>query len=651
MHLENVELFGAVPLATSAITIQSGLSALDSELSDSRPLSSALASASQTMRFLGKGIPSLSSISGPASWFLRGAAGAVRSFGYSKPAIVTEVKPYTAERHIREFNVDSPSCVPIAGPTCDNHLTVDPSFAGTDVDEMSLAFVLSRWSYICMGKLNTSTPTNQPIYATYVSPITMWHRDCLGFNVAANRSIPANPEGSPEFRNAIVVSNQLYFASMFRQWRGSFRYRFTFCKTPLHAGRVMVVFNPDRGSYIIRNAGQNTGRLAVGTDIVIPNSTTAANLMPASYSKIFDLRDGNSFEFDVPYTSEFPYTELCGWIGSLSMFVYDELQAPPVAPAEITFMVEVCAAGDFELAVPSGPKLIPHINTPQIKLQSGLEQLITLQSGLVAATSSPKSSQQCIGERLQSVKQLVMMPSHSCLGSIDWNADTDGRSFALPVWPWWAQSLVPNVSPLTLEALGGATRFAGGRLGWGGTIAACYLYARGSTDVHLYYSASRHVGFYASYGRRDGNNSWDNPRGDVTIGNPGALPLVVGNSAQGTLRARFPTYARAPRMYTHLYRLVPSWTYNSEWSVYQTENELLGSLGDNPLAVGKIICALPTFAFQSAEDRLITTLLFRSAGDDAQLGHYVGPPPVVWGDAYCGTTRAALVDGLSGFTP
>lgn len=593
MHLEDLELTApTVPLSRRSTIVPqagkvgatAGKGAMAEEFeNDAYPWSSTLHAASRTARFLAAGVPSLASIAGPAAWFLGKSAGVLRYLGFSKPQIQEPVARITTSSCVGQQNVDLPSQTLVAGPFASNSLRIEPTFAGTDVDEMSLAYVLSQWSAICVGNLSTSLTASSCLYAASASPSALWYRE--------PSSAPyGNIQAPWTVRNdaaAFIPSNLFFWSSMFRQWRGSFEFRFTFAKTKFHAGRLLAAFIPGRQD---RSAPSSDTLPSVqGLEV------DAVGLQPFTYGKVFDLRDDNVFTFDVPFVCDVPYLSFWSTFGTMTLSVLDPLVGPATVSPNVSFMVEVRGKPDFELAVPQGG-LYPTLNFDPVGADT---YTIRAQAGELKATVPADVCETTVGERVMSAKQLIMMPRWMYF-SLTANSIFD---LAVPRWFYQAKQVITDGS------LASVTK---SQFGFGGYISKCYLFARGGTDVHT--ASGRTEGFWSMFSLyptyfgadRDGVKVDNAPRTTV--------PRVYGKSAD--LNVRIPGYALTPRVYTFAYDDVywesafaptPNWSGRSPYY--------------RPPYLG-----LLKFRSESAVSGRV--YFMRSASDDAMLGHYVGPPPL-----------------------
>lgn len=584
LHLEDLEFFGATPQTTTTVTLQSGkkLAPISEEFEDeSRPFSSATHALSKVVRYAAKGVPLLSSIGGPTSWFLEKTAGALRSFGFSRPQVVDPVMRIVKYDTIGEHNVDVPNSGLVCGPLASNQLRVSPKFAGTDVDEMSLKYVLSQYSQIQNFPITTSSAVGSLLYVTPVSPCAMWFRTggtAPYCNVAA-------PTIAPAGTNCFNPSGLFYFSQMFKYWKGSMKFRFTFSKTKMHGGRVMIAYLP------YDDTGYELDTLGYKPTIPIP-AYGVNGPDPFGISAVFNLRDGNVFEFEVPYLSARPFLNFANDSGSLVMYVVDALQAPSVVAQSINVMVEVCAGADFELANVRPPLYPPAFNGT-----------VTLQSGKVLSNTKEDVSEYTVGESISSLKQLIMIPKTT------WTSVTAGTLFNLWVPPWYTQP-VPSASTTA------PTAHLTESFGFGGCIAACFAFVKGGTDFHAYANQGNGSNMYLVIRQAPANVN------TTTTQTPAQAPYSASprviNSSGCVLHARLPSYQTILRY--------PAWVIRAFSAIASAwgANGVRYPATPTPYQNGFMPPALYVFSMLPAATGKVMTS--RAASDDAACGLYMGPP-------------------------
>lgn len=579
LHLEDIELFGATPQAYTNVVLTAGrkLSPVTEEFErDSHPFSSALHAAGKSISFLAKGVPSISSIGGPVAWALGKAAGVVRYFGYGKAAVTDPLMRVVRYDTVGEFNTDVATSSMVVAATAANTTSINTGVGASDVDEMSLSYVTSRWSQINVFDLATTSTAGTLIYATPITPLAFWFRSRGGVP-AANVAVPFYSSATA---NSVQPSHVMFAASCFKQWRGGLKFRFIFAKTKMHAGRVLVNFNP----YV--NTVTNTTLLTTATTASVANyGTIGAD--PYGYSAIFDLKDGNVFEFKVPYVCPLPYANLATTTGALAMFVVNPLIASNVVSTAISVIVQVAGDVDFELANPAGIMFPVH--------NSGT---IQLNAGRVLSESPEAFNQLTMGECITSVKQLIAIPGIQNIGG------PDDLTAYIP--PWYLQ---PSISPLVPAA---PPPLKTGCFHYGGNWASCYTFLKGGTDVHVYDEAKS---YFMSISQLPSSGGY--LPNTATPDNRSSANAPVLFTGESVIHARLPAFFPTARVF--------SWFANAlQATNWITTNPFGSSTQVSPQFTPQAIYVL------KADDRGPGGNLYidTNAADDAQLAMYIGPPPV-----------------------
>lgn len=604
LHLEDLEFFGANPLSSSNIVFQSGkkLAPITEEFEkESHPFSSATMALSRSVGWISKGVPMLSSIGGPTSWFLAKAAGAIRAFGFSKPTVVDPMMRMIRNSNILEQNVDVPTAALVVGPFASNTLRVSPRFAATDVDEMSLAYILSNYGQICRFNLDVSNAAGTLMWAALVSPSSMWFR--ISSALPYCNTIP--PSFAPASANGFLPTSMFYYGQMFRFWKGSMKFRFTFGKAKLHGGRVMINYSPFMNN--LDDVTYLTGNATAGGSVADYGSSGPN---PFGYSAIFNLRDGNVFEFEVPYISPAPYTPFVSNTGVISMHVVDALQASSVISTNIGVLVEVRAGDDFELANVRTALYPPHIGCTPV-----------FQAGRLLSDSKTDVSELTVGEVVTSAKQLISIPKMTPISL----AASTKYQFLIP--PWFYQPRASVLTPAPSTQLRES-------FGFGGMVACCYAYVRGGTDFHVYPAQDSSANFFSVVRELPGFNS----RG-LTNQSPAQQPFsnspVVINT-QGPLHVRLPAYQHLVRYRSSC--LNGTLATGSSWAFNGTKSPTIPFDGFGFPSI--YVCSI-----QSAN--VANGFVSRNAADDAYAGSYMGPPPLL---LLAGNPASTIYDLESDYT-
>lgn len=278
-------------------------------------------------------------------------------------------------------------------------------------------------------------------------------------------------------------------------------FRFTFAKTKLHAGRVIVTFTP------FFNAETTFGR-ASANQTLLPIPQYGSRVDPFGHTAIFNLKDDNVFEFTVPYVAPVPYCSFSDFTGSISMHVLEPLVGPTNTAHVVDVLVEVRGGDDFELANPRNPLFTPY---ERIELQSGLK--------------IRNDCEYTMGERLLSLKQLLGIPAlyEKRTSSADTNVKT--------LLPHWASTTTVSSDPVYT-------------VGIPSYIARAYAFVKGSTDVHVYIHGS------------DKNIMSIHQQADVNLNHRIADPFLdssqirVQTTVGKSLHARLPAYQQLVRLST-----------------------------------------------------------------------------------------------------
>jgi hypothetical protein len=316
-HFEDLEL--VFPIAQSGIFGKSVRKARRYDASDEETptgiLSTSMMRFSQGFGELSK-VPLLSQVAAPTSWFAAAASRAFAAFGFSNPITPvarTAVVPKITS-HSNQVDVTD---------TCDSHglfisnkVATLPGFAGTDIDEMSFDYILRIPAYFTTYNWTTSNTAGTSIWSQQVSPQHFFQQYTVLINSVAttmNATLPIS-----------------YFAAMFQYWRGSIRFRFLIAKTEFHSGRLLITFNPS------------------------PTATTVAQV-PYTYKWVWDVRESNEFEVEIPFVSSVPWRQcqnIFDSIGIIQAIILNTLVAPPTVSTSISLIVEVSSGDDFQFAVP-----------------------------------------------------------------------------------------------------------------------------------------------------------------------------------------------------------------------------------------------------------------------------------------------------------
>jgi len=590
VSLHDVELVGSMPLAANALLLQSGL---DNKLKAKTKNSATLAEersvkgsdiarkAATVIRTVSPYVPFLGSIGAVTANILDVGANVAKAFGYAKPGIQEAPSRVWRNNHIGDANVDMDSASYVLAPFQSNRLAVDALAGGTEVDEMAIMYVIGKYGQCFLGTMTTTDLPGTAIYGSQICPTNFWFRTNAG-RPGGNLPLPA---GSTATTNTIACSPLCYSATFFRYWRGTLKFKFTFCKTKFHGGRVLAAYVPTYN---------DAGASGILGSTILTVETTSGFPQPFSYSQVFDLRDASSFEFEVPYVAPAPFTNVLDATGSISLVVLDTLITTGETASTIDFLVEVKAEEDFQFACPA-PPMFAMLNAGATPSTS----IVAYQSGMGGVSDIDNTvTQYTVGETVLSFKSLMMIPSYY---AADFGAGVANQT---TLWPYWFSGRVTPAVPLpiTTTVSGGFTRAA--------NIAAMYAFVTGSTEHHLYSAQGGNSQFTMSaltYNTDNGVSASSN--GDPRTRSNSVQRIVTTDNA---LHVRVPSYQQ--------YARIPLWDGNNAANV-----GVVGTTG--PLTSSSMANHAQVIVNNSSAAS-IRVIYGRAAGDDARCMSYIGPPPV-----------------------
>jgi hypothetical protein len=606
ISLVDMELFGAVPVALSAVIPQSGLAQMNKEAKRTKIASRTLSTVSKVSGVVGRvagaiGVPFVPAISGTVSWLSEKLAGTAKAFGYSKP--ILEGDPIRVDFTVSgtSTNVDNADTAVVVSPYCSNKLDVSP-VDGSTIDQMSMKYVLSQWNQCFVGTMSTSNSDGTFLYAARCCPTNFWFRTNAG-TPGGNLPLPAS---STLTTNCIAPTGLCYFGSMFRYFRGGLKFRFTFSKTKFHAGRVVATFVPSI---------DDSGSALVGTSLVPLPEVNAGGIQPFTSSAIFDLRDDNVFEFKVPYVSNRPFISTFGSFGGVSLGVIDVLRTTGETASSINFMVEVCGDEDFEFANFVGSGFVPTvdsaINSRVIQLQSGLsEQTPTPDDIVTLHDSTVEVCQHTVGEKVLSLKELLMVPGYTAASL---NA---GSSWGIELPVWGLYQPLPAITPP--YAVNASIPFCNHHCN---LIASCYAFLSGGTTHHVFFDSAENTVFVRQE-PTDGNQA------PSTISDPRYRGVVsvprhyTSGSTVTALHFKTPSYQKTP--------LVPRDQFGF-WSGSST-NPFVLSPGNNTIRISNFLNSVFQMQVKNRKATGANPTVVQygyNGADDAKCHHYIGPPFVL----------------------
>ncbi len=293
--------------------------------------------------------PGISAVAKPVAWMSDVVGGAASLLGFSKPN--SEIAPQTIVNVPGKAftNYDGLDSSVVLGTTHKNEIEHKPDLFGTDVDEMSIAYIISKWNYFQSFNWSTAAPAKNN--ALFKLPI---HPGICGTDV---------PPGT--FTGTWYTPTQLaYVASMFRYWRGGISLRFSAVKNQYYSGRLVFVYYP----------GVRAGEVIDYTTLDVSNC----------YKWIWDIRQDSDLELTIPYNANTQYLRvrmhnnadsvsqeglgIDTITGTLVVFVDNQLRGPATVPDNFWITVWVRGASDTTFAAPDCVRYGPYYAPPTAAL-------------------------------------------------------------------------------------------------------------------------------------------------------------------------------------------------------------------------------------------------------------------------------------------
>lgn len=557
-HYENIHLGAPTTMPVKAAA-QVGTEALG-------PVSAVTKQISGVTSFLSEAasshMPGLSGILNKGTVISDAVTSILSALGWSKP--LTETQPHSVllrpAQHTGTAD-GTDNSLPLS-LVHNNKINFKENFGGSDADECSLDYILKLPNLIYRGVYGINNNPGDVLFKTLLSP--SWF-------VTTTASNP--------FKT--YATNITYWASTCKYWRGGFKFTIRFARCNYVSGRLQVVYSP---------YSDNT-------------STSDVSRSAYAYKLILDLREQTEFTFLVPYIATTHYKEFPNnddsdntyyqWdsldlkqddpnhkysAGTLSLQVLTPLQAnQTILPPTIDFIVDVAAADDFEIAVPTDNYCVPIY---------GYEAPATAQSGSIGATGvrdtresyvsrnfvpnnitgkplnkpNPLPAQECIGERFASVRELAKRFS--------WHQ----------IWPSFRLKYVSSLPQL--DATGANYNLHSDDQGVTGNanvsyynyVANCFAYRRG--------------GFYVKSASVKDTRSVS--LAEYTITGSNLSPRVYEQSSKPLHEVFIPFYARTSHVPVNInassYQIIPHLTVTSS-----TGNRLWGFSGADDTDFGYYI--------------------------------------------------------------
>lgn len=354
------------------------------------------------------GVPVIGNAAAMVGWFARGVGNVATAFGWSKPIdLIMPVAMY-ARPAAYMGNTEGKDASVMLAQIADN--AIDPSdMIPSGLDEMALSFIFARPNTI--GRI------------TVPKPVFLQEDILFSWEVAPFNYMSAQLDSNGQ---DFCLGSFSFASLMYKLWRGSIEYSLTAVKTQYHSARVMAVYFPNR------------------TRSEIPAKYGEA--MTTNSNVLFDLTANAEDEFSltrpivIPYTSEEPWKQtlhkdidgnyvantMKTSIGTVAVYCINELVCPDTVAQEVTFLLQVKAGPDYEVAV------------PQIQIQGGFANVVppNIEPELIGLINT-----QFVGDCLLQSASIGSNPEitqsgntviqQASFGSAVW-VKLDGKTFSVP---------------------------------------------------------------------------------------------------------------------------------------------------------------------------------------------------------------------------
>lgn len=274
-------------------------------------------------------IPLIGKFMIPVAWALSAASKIAHYAGFSKPLTKEGLCPLY-QLPARGFtHADGLDQSVSLATSLENQIVNRRDVFGSDHDEMDIKFICAHECFVSSDQWSTSTANGAILMRFPVTPLL------------CSRAELESPIAEPTLLG--------YCASMFRQWRGSMKYKIQISKNVFHSGRLRVVFVP--------GAIQGTNPLTIDFN--------------QCYSKIVDLVNADTIEFTIPFVANtlWKQVELAYMdglfppdtnfsTGMVYVEIVNGLRAPDIASDTIDLNLYL-SSDDIEFSIPDFTQYLP----------------------------------------------------------------------------------------------------------------------------------------------------------------------------------------------------------------------------------------------------------------------------------------------------
>jgi hypothetical protein len=345
-------------------------------------------------------------------------------FGYSRPQVLDDVRPFVPRVAGNLANSDAPEALVKLSLDSKNELSIDTRVMGLGgEDELTVNSICQRWSFWRQFDWPETATTD-----TMLSSMMVWPN--------YGQTLTSAPV------TEIHPTALAFGAAPFEAWQGTIKFRFNVVCSEYHRGRIRIVYNP----------------------VTSPSGAIPFN---QTYSTVVDISENRDFEYEVKWADIRAWGFNAGTSnivtnpgyddvnpvlaggqydnGSISVYVVNELATPSTTAADVKIQVWVAAGDDFAVAVPTTKNLSLmsyHAQQAEIAPSEALASAEDTSNspGCVAEVTSfapgmsiKEDNQYLVyqGERIVSLRELLRRYNyHNCYFPGNDGTTTDSRAVA-----------------------------------------------------------------------------------------------------------------------------------------------------------------------------------------------------------------------------
>lgn len=320
-------------------------------------------------------VPVIGSVAKTLATYTGKFSDALSIFGWSKPNSDQTASIMTLNPTRNFMNCDGENYGDVFALNHSGSLPICSGFAGTDVDEMSFAYLKKIKAYFTAFTWTNSAVRDVSLYQLKVGPKNIFQQGTI-----VSGPVTRVIRSAPPFA---------WLSRMFRYYRGGIKLTFKLIKTPFHSGRLLITFST--------------------RDATLTNSQSTYVLR-----EIVDVRSTNEFTMVIPYiratnyietdTSDFDGDEY-STLGTVTVRVLNELRNPETVAGSVEVLVYASAADDYELAYPQNYPQITY--TPQSNINGDFKMEDKPIGNSSHESSDIVNNNMTIADPFTSIKQLT----------------------------------------------------------------------------------------------------------------------------------------------------------------------------------------------------------------------------------------------------